>query len=174
MTIAIITGMSTALLYWAHGIPILLGAADPRGWRAETGLVTGRKEPGLWHDFDHLDRDHLRPLPLAAGQRIRLPGSRGLSSSCSILYYALWAARNFAGPRSRGLEELMALEREVGELHHGELAPGGWSACRRPAQICRRRTALIPTPLSPPGPPPREGENCCNGDGGICGLGCPG
>ena len=45
-----------------------------------------------------------------------------------VLYYGLWAARNFAGPRSRGLEELIALEREVGEFHHGGVAPGGVAA----------------------------------------------
>lgn len=121
--IGIITGMSVAFLYWAYGIPILLGISA-QGWRSRRTWSLGGKSKifavisiiwiviisilFLWRP------DNESAFRGAVGFLLLL-----------VLYYALWAARNFKGPRAQRLEELVAKELEVGETHHGGMAPGG-------------------------------------------------
>jgi amino acid transporter len=123
VAIAIITVMSTALLYWAYGIPILLGLRT-EGWRQRRAWSLG----GMSRVYSVISIIWIVIISILflwrPDNEYAFRGAVGFIILL-IAYYALWAARNFAGPRSRVLEELLALEREVGERHHGELAPGG-------------------------------------------------
>ncbi|MFN8591525.1 MAG: amino acid permease [Thermomicrobiales bacterium] len=117
VTIAIITGMSTALLYWAYGLPILLGLRS-NDWHARRAWSLGGKSRilqgisvvwiiiisilFLWRpDNEYAFRGTVGFMILLA------------------LYYVLWARRNFPGPQVLRPEDLMAKELEVGETHHG-------------------------------------------------------
>ena len=123
VTIAIITGMSTALLYWAYGLPILLGLRSEE-WRGRRAWSLGGRSRVLaivsiaWIAIISIlflwRPDNEFAFRGTAGFLILL-----------VLYYALWAARNFKGPQAMRAEELAAREREVGETHHGAVAPGG-------------------------------------------------
>ncbi|MBA3450129.1 MAG: amino acid permease [Chloroflexia bacterium] len=126
VTIAIITGMSTALLYWAYGLPILLGLRADE-WRSRRAWTFGGRSRilavvsilwivvisvlFLWRP------DNEFAFRGTAGFLILL-----------VVYYALWAARSFKGPQAMRSEELLARERKVGETIHGDVAPGAVSA----------------------------------------------
>ena len=126
VTIGIITGMSTALLYWAYGLPILLGLRSEE-WKARRAWSLGGKSRVLqvisiiWIVIISI-LFLWRP-----DNEFAFRGTVGFMIVL-VLYYALWAARNFKGPQALRPEELAAKEREVGETHHGVVAPGGASA----------------------------------------------
>lgn len=122
-TIGIITGMSTALLYWAYGLPILLGLRSGV-WRERRTWSLGTRSRALqvisiawivvisilflWRpDNEYAFRGTVGFLVLL------------------VAYYALWAIRNFKGPQARRAEELIAREEAIGETQHGGVAPVG-------------------------------------------------
>jgi amino acid transporter len=123
ITIAIITGMSTALLYWAYGIPILLGLRSD-AWRARRVWSLG----GFSRIAGVISLIWIVIISVLflwrPDNEYAFRGAVGFVILLTI-YYAAWAARSFAGPQAMKPEELLAREREVGETHHGGIARGG-------------------------------------------------
>jgi amino acid transporter len=113
VTIAIITGMSTALLYWAYGLPILLGLRS-EDWRTRRVWSLGRMSRAyevisvIWIAFISV---------LFLWRPDNEFAFRGTAGYLVLLtaYYVLWAARHFTGPRAMRAEELEERERLVGE-----------------------------------------------------------
>lgn len=111
--IGLITGMSTNLLYWAYGIPILLGLRNPE-WRDRSVWRLGR---------------YCRPTATIAliwiaiisilflwwpNNKYTVQGTAGFGALL-LVYYVGWARRRFAGPRTLSTTELLRREQLVGE-----------------------------------------------------------
>lgn len=111
--IALITGMSTNLLYWAYGIPIYLGLRNPT-WRPHSTWHLGRLS---------------RPIALLALLWIAIisilflwwPTNQytvqgtAMFAVLLLIYYVAWARHRFAGPRALPTTEVRHREQTVGE-----------------------------------------------------------
>ena len=125
-TIGAITGMSTALLYWAYGAPILLGLRSDE-WRSRRTWSLGN----LSRVYGSISMIWIVIISILflwrPDNEYAFQGTAGFLVLL-VLYYVFWAARNFKGPRAMRPEELVARELEVGERHPGGAAPGGVTA----------------------------------------------
>jgi amino acid transporter len=122
-TIGTITGMSTALLYWAYGLPILLGLRT-ENWRKRRSWSLGNLSR-IYATISLIWIVIISVLFLwRPDNEYAFHGTAGFLVLL-ILYYVLWAVRSFKGPQAMRPEEVAAREREVGERHHGETVAGG-------------------------------------------------
>jgi amino acid transporter len=115
--IGLITAMSTNLLYWAYGIPILLGLRTS-AWRERSMWSLGARS---------------RPIATVALVWIGIisvlflwrPDNTWAFNGTAVflvlllVYYVVWARSNFAGPRAMREEDLIRRESLLGERHHG-------------------------------------------------------
>jgi amino acid transporter len=117
VAIGLITAMSTNLLYWAYGIPILLGLRTG-AWRERAmWSLGGRSRP--------IAAIALGWIAIISVLFLWRPDNAWAFNGTAVflvllvVYYFAWARTNFAGPRAMREDDLVRREVALGEAHHG-------------------------------------------------------
>ncbi len=121
-SIALITGMSTNLLYWVYGIPILLGLrADALRWRSVWALDERCRLVAVVA---------LGWIAVISVLSLWWPNNRYAATRTFwfgvllVDYYVARAGRNFKAPQGLQTDDLLHRERLVDETMHGETGAG--------------------------------------------------
>jgi amino acid transporter len=111
--IVIVTAISTIALYWAYGIPIFLGLTGKQDWREHAVWNLGRYSKivaaiaVLWIVFISI----LFLWPTSGNPYTLM--AYGAFLAFLVVYFFVWARRNFRGPIVEvGEEELTEIEKE--------------------------------------------------------------